>query len=217
MTIGIIAAMEYECDLLLDSLEKIEEIHTIGYTFNLGKIGNNEVVICKSGVGKVNAAMATTLLINEFSCEFIINTGIAGGINNVETNDIVVATELAWNDFDIRIFGYPYGQVPEMPARFMINPEVLTYVKSVLNKLNLKYKEGLVISSDSFITSKEVIHYDDALACEMEGCAVSQVALKAGVDFLVLRYISDIVGKENQEKDYKEFERIMSERSAKIT
>ena len=217
MTIGIIAAMDSEADILLDALDEVEEIHTLGFIFNCGKINDNDIILCKSGVGKVNAAMATTLLINEFSAELIINTGIAGGIKDCNTNDIVIANELAWNDFDIRIFGYPYGQVPGFPLKFIVNPEIIVLVKSILAKQGLNYKEGLIISSDSFITSKDVIKYDDAVACEMEGCAVAQVSTKASVDFLVLRYISDIVGHESQIDDYHKFEDEMANRSASIT
>lgn len=218
--IGIIAAMNIEMEILLDAMNEYEETNFMGYKFYEGSINDIDIVLVESGVGKVNAAMATTLLISEFACDFILNTGIAGGLKGVKTKDVIIADGLMWHDFDIRLFGYEYGQVPHMPKIFPVNPECIMLAKSTLNKLNIDYKTGLILSGDKFVSSYDTLGLAKdmgALASEMEGCAVAQVATKAGVDFIVLRYISDVVGEPSQNEDYLKFEEEMARRSASIS
>ena len=219
MRIGIVAAMKNEMNLILERMGNYDEESIVGYTFYIGSINDNEVVICESGVGKVNAGCAAATLISHFEVELIINTGIAGGLGNTKTRDVIVANGLAWHDFDIRIFGYDYGQVPQMPKVFLVNPTMVMNVKSILNKLNIEYKEGIILSGDQFVTDLnklDMVKDLNAIACEMEGCAIAQGATKAGVDFIVLRYISDLVGAESQNDDYINFEEDMSKMSSKI-
>lgn len=218
--IGIIAAMHIEMDLLIDNMDTVNTTRYMGLEFNECSINNTDVVIVECGVGKVNAAMAATLLISEFSCDLIINTGIAGGLSGVKTKDVVIANGLMWHDLDIRLFGYEYGQVPQMPKIFAVNPACIMLVKSTLNKLKIDYKEGLILSGDKFVSSLDTISECKdlgALAVEMEGAGIAQVSVKAGVDFIVLRYISDIVGEPSQNDDYLKFEEEMARRSAEIT
>ena len=217
--IGIIAAMQVEMDEILNSMDDVNVTRYMGIDFNEGNINGLDIVLVNSGVGKVNMAMAATLLISEFSCDLIINTGIAGGLKGVKTKDVVLATGLMWYDFDIRIFGYEYGQVPQMPKIFGVNPECITLVKSTFNKMNIEYKEGLILSGDKFVSSYDTLgECKDmgALACEMEGAALGQVCVKAGIDFIVVRYISDVVGEPSQNDDYLKFEDEMARRSASI-
>ncbi|MDE5855861.1 MAG: 5'-methylthioadenosine/adenosylhomocysteine nucleosidase [Anaeroplasmataceae bacterium] len=217
--IGIIAAMEEEMAILREAIGNKNTNQICGIRFYEGHIGSQQVVLCTSGVGKVNAAIATTILIEYYSCAFILNTGIAGGINGVETKDIVLARELSYSDVDTTPFGYAYGQIPGMPKTFMPNLEGIIQVKQILKKLGLNYKEAKVYSADSFVTRLEqVSKVDTNIPCiaEMEGAAVAQVCIRGGIDFIVLRYISDIVGKENQIADYKAFESEMAKRSSTI-
>ncbi|MDE6408453.1 MAG: 5'-methylthioadenosine/adenosylhomocysteine nucleosidase [Anaeroplasmataceae bacterium] len=217
--IGIIAAMEEEMSILREAIGNQNTNQICGIRFYEGRIGSQEVVLCTSGVGKVNSAMATTILIEYYSCSFILNTGIAGGITGVKTKDIVLARELSYSDADATPFGYAYGQIPGMPKTYMPNLEGILRVKQVLNRLGLSYKEAKVYSADSFVASLEqVSKVDTSIPCiaEMEGASVAQVCIRSGVDFIVLRYISDIVGKENQIADYNAFESEMAKRSSKI-
>ncbi len=219
MKIGILAAMDVEMELILDELIDVEEIKMVGSTFYLGTLGNQEVVLVKSGIGKVNAAISTTLLIKEFECGLIINTGIAGGTKPLSHRDCIVAKSLQYNDFDLRFFGYEFGQVPQMPKEFVPSIESIVLIKKNLNKLNIAYKEAKVYSGDQFITSYEQLKNIDntsGIVTEMEGAAVAQTCVKCGVDFIVLRYISDIIGDKSQE-DYFEFEKDMANQSANIT
>lgn len=218
--IGIIAAMKVEMDGILSSMEDLNTTKYLGIEFNEGTINDIEIVLVESGMGKANAAMATTLLISEFGCDLIINTGIAGGLKGVETKDVVIANNAMYSDVDARLFGYEYGQVPGMPKYYTVNPECLTLVKSTLNKLEIKYKEGLILSGDKFVSSYDTISECKdlgALAVEMEGTAVAQVCTRAGRDFIILRYISDVVGLPSQNEDYLKFEDEMARRSIKIT
>ena len=217
--IGIISAMRTEMDLILDEMDEINEIKYLGNTFYEGTISDNDIVLVECGVGKVNAAMATTILISEFSCDLIINTGIAGGLPGTKTKDVIIASGLGYHDFDIRLFGYEYGQVPHMPKIFPVNPECVMLCKSTLNKLNIDYKSGVILSGDKFVSDLSLLSECkniDVLAVEMEGCAIAHVATKAGIDFIVLRYISDVVGEPSQNEDYLKFEDEMARRSADI-
>ena len=219
MRIGVIAAMKHEMDLILDEIESLEKEVIGSYVFHYGLIGENEVYVVECGVGKVNAAIATTLLISKFECEFIINTGIAGGISPLETKDVVIGKKLIYSDFDATIFNYEVGQVPGMPKYYSPSEIKVMVIKKILNKLSIPYKEDTIYTGDSFITSMDQLKKVNATsgATEMEGCAVAQTATRFGVDFIVIRYISDIIGKDNQELDYLTFETEMAERSAKIT
>ncbi|MDE7106092.1 MAG: 5'-methylthioadenosine/adenosylhomocysteine nucleosidase [Anaeroplasmataceae bacterium] len=217
--IGIIAAMEEEMEILKDALGCDDFEPICGIKFYVGEIENTEVVLCTSGVGKVNAAMAATLLIDHYSCDLVINTGIAGGITGVTSEDIIIANSLGYYDVDTTPFGYSYGQIPGMPKAFTPSVSSTVMIKSILKRLNLSYKEAMVYSGDSFVTSlDQVAQVNTDMPCiaEMEGAAIAQVCTRSGVEFVVLRYISDIVGQADQLKDYQSFESAMAKRSSKI-
>ncbi len=217
--IGIIGAMQHEVDILVENIENAKKVSVGSFDFYVGGIGENDVVLCQCGIGKVNAAIATTILINTFECDLIINTGIAGGLKGTASKDIIVAEGLVYYDFDLRAFGYELGNVPHMPKLFNPHPEDLMKVKSILTRLGMKYKCGLIGSGDKFVTSYDVLDEfkDKLLACEMEGAAVAHSAIRLGTRFIILRYISDVVGEPSQLGDYNEFEEEMSNRSSKIT
>lgn len=216
--IGIIAAMKPELEILLNHLNLEEESKIGGICFYTGTLGNKPVVLCECGVGKVNAAMAATLMLTQFECDLLINTGIAGGIG-LHKGDVVLADSLRYHDVDATAFGYSYGQIPGMPKEFVPNINTVLMVKQVLSRLGISYQSCPVYSGDCFVESlsvlKNILPVSKA-ACEMEGAAIAQCAVRFGVDFLVLRYISDCIGEDKQVEDYVSFEREMAERSAKI-
>ncbi len=217
--IGIIAAMKPELDILRDELLNSTTVKHCGCVFYCGTIGNCDVVLSECGVGKVNSSMAATLMISYFECNLLINTGIAGAVGGLKTKDVVIASKLMYHDFDTTIFGYQYGQVPAMPLEFTPNIESVVMIKKVLNKLWISYNYCPVYSGDQFVSKREQltkINPEIPSACEMEGASIAQVAVKSGVDFIVLRYLSDVVGEENQVEDYLSFESEMAERSSKI-
>lgn len=117
------------------------------------------------------------------------------------------------------MFGYKLGQVPGDEAFYQASQPVVEQVKSLLNSLNVSYKSGVILSGDQFVTEKfvyEKMGINNVLACEMEGAAIAQTCVKLGVPFIVIRYISDVIGEKSQIENYKIFEEKMAIRSCKI-
>ena len=217
--IGIIAAMEDEMSILLDKLNLNVYEQVCGCKFYLGKVNETDIVLTTCGVGKVNAAIAATVMIEYYECELIINTGIAGGITGVNTKDVIIGTKLMYHDFDVTQFGYQHGQVPGMPKAFIPSLDSIVMFKKILNDQHIDYKEAIIYSGDVFVSNKEVLkNVDTSVPCiaEMEGAAIAHVCVKSGVDFIVVRYVSDIVGEPSQIADYSEFETEMANRSSEI-
>ena len=126
-TIAIIGAMEAEVAHLKTLLGSLKT-HSFGKaaTIHTGTLHGKDIVLCQSGIGKVNAAIATTLVIEHFSPDCVINTGSAGGIGKgLQVGDVVIGTQVAHHDVDVTAFGYAIGQVPQQPASY---PSDLTLV-----------------------------------------------------------------------------------------
>lgn len=135
MVIGIIGAMEEEVVLLRGKLENRQDRVIAGCEFNTGTIDGVKVVLLKSGIGKVNAAIGTTLLIQLYSPDRIINTGSAGGFYpSLSVGDIVISTELRYHDVDATVFGYEYGQVPQMPAFYQPDSHLMQVAEEAAQK-----------------------------------------------------------------------------------
>jgi 5'-methylthioadenosine/S-adenosylhomocysteine nucleosidase len=218
MRIGIVGAMNEEISLICNKLEKLKKIVEHNIDISFGKINDNEIYIISSGVGKVNASVATSMLILNFNCELIINTGVAGGINDTNTKDVILATGLVQSDFDISIFGREKGEIPGFNKILKPNDEDIKLIENVLNDLNIKYKKGIILTQDRFVTGYDMFeNVDGSLATEMEGASVAQTAIKLNTRFIILRYISDVVGKEKQIENYDLFESEMSHLSSIIT
>ena len=216
--IGIIAAMQHEMDLLRENIDHLQDVKIAGFVFYIGKINEHDVILCQSGVGKVNAGIASSLMISHFECNLIINTGICGGLG-LRKRDVVIAKEVKYHDVDCSAFGYEYGQIPGMPKSFVPSIESTLMIKSVLSRLGINYQNVTVYSGDQFVLSLDQVkkaNPGDVFACEMEGAGVAQSCTKAGVEFVVLRYVSDCIGESNQQDDYNMFEAEMSEKSANI-
>lgn len=198
MKIGIIAAMEQEIRLLKEKLKNKRETIVANQTFYEGEIGSSSVVMVQSGIGKVNAAIATTLLITLFEASTVINTGSAGGIGkNLKVGDLVLSTDLSYNDADARAFGYAYGQIPQMPERYEADKETVSLLKKSALESGWDVRHGLIVTGDSFISDKNTIseiqsHFSDALVTEMEGTAVAQTCFQFKVPFVVVRAVSDV-------------------------
>ena len=216
--IGIIAAMQHEMDLLRENIDHIQDVKIAGFVFYIGKINEHDVILCQSGVGKVNAGIASSLMISHFECNLIINTGICGGLG-LRKRDVVIAKEVKYHDVDCSAFGYEYGQIPGMPKSFVPSIESTLMIKSILSRLEINYQNVTVYSGDQFVLSLDQVkkaNPGDVFACEMEGAGVAQSCTKAGVEFVILRYVSDCIGETDQQDDYNKFEAEMSERSANI-
>ncbi|MBO4540331.1 MAG: 5'-methylthioadenosine/adenosylhomocysteine nucleosidase [Clostridia bacterium] len=187
--IGIVIAMESELRPYLT--EKTTEVVIGGKTFYKTVIGNKEAVIVFSGIGKVNAAYACTLLCREFSPEFIVTTGLSGGLGRSNVLDTVVATATCQHDSDTTALGDPIGLVSTVNKIYFPADEKLTDLFCRLTGA----KKGVFACGDQFVADKEkaqkIVDTFDAIACDMESGAIGQVAYLAGVPYVAVRIISD--------------------------
>ena len=201
---GVIGAMESEVARLRGLLGGVTVSERAGLTFYDGTLGAHRVVLVQSGIGKVNAARCTQLLIDKYTPDYIVNTGIAGGIGKgLAVADVVIGTELVQHDFDISVFGHARGYLATgvdhlNPTVFRSDAELVTAFRAAAEAVigAERVKTGRIASGDQFISELAVKHdiadTFGAAAAEMEGCAIAQVAEYAGVPFVVVRAISDL-------------------------
>ena len=225
--IGVIGAMESEVCKLQAGLRTpaIESIANL--TFYCGKIEKNELVLVQSGVGKVNAARAAQVLIDRYHPDYIINTGIAGGVGDgLHVGDFVIGTELLQHDFDLTGFGYAKGYISgcgdgQSASVFSSDAQLIqAFSKSASSALPAQSVHlGRIASGDVFVADvdrKIQIKNDfSVLAVEMEGAAIAQVAVANGVPFIVIRAISDLADGTATES-FETFEEKTATLSAKI-
>ena len=197
MKFGIIAAMEEELKTLLLALEDKKEVVVLGKTYYEGRIGQHEVVLVQSGIGKVLSAMSVTILAETFGVDAIINTGSAGAVSEgLAIGDVVIADRLVYHDVDVTAFGYAYGQMAGQELYYQADQTLMASLQKVLNQQGIHNHVGLIATGDSFIAGQEKVdtikhHFPEVLAVEMEGAAVAQAAQAAGKPFLVIRAMSD--------------------------
>ena len=221
--IGIIGAMEAEVALLRDSLNGLET-HRFGKNFVVytGQFAGKDIALCQSGIGKVNAAIATTLLKEHFAPDVVINTGSAGGIGgDLKVGDVVVGTHIMHHDVDVTAFGYQHGQVPQLPAAFTCDETlVATAEKAACTFQAARVMHGLIVSGDSFINSKAAIEQIHArlpqpLAVEMEAAAIAQTCYQLDTPFVVIRAISDSA-EDSASVSFEEFLEVAAKHSAQL-
>lgn len=198
MNIGIIAAMSEELEPLLKDMKLISKETIASVTFNKGILLGKEIVAVVCGIGKVNAAICTQLLISKYNIDKIINVGVAGGVNKeIYPGDIVIADNLLEHDFDCSVFGDPIGQIPRMDTfDFRCDKDLVSLAENSCTKIdNIKSYTGRIVSGDQFIASMEKVQFLDkeftALACEMEGASIAHVCYSNKIPFVVIRSISD--------------------------
>lgn len=198
MKIGIIGAMSEEVEKLKNEMVVEEKVDRANMTFYHGELLGKEVVIVTCGIGKVNAAVCTQILIDRFGVEKIINVGVAGGLNkDIYPGDIVVAENLVQHDVDDTVFGYPLGQIPRMETfDFKCDEDLVEKARNAIDKIeDANGFVGRVVSGDQFISEAEKLKFlgehFNAYACEMEGASIGQVCYLNSVPFVVIRSISD--------------------------
>ena len=204
MKIAIIGAMEEEVTILRNKMKNVKKEVIAGCEYNAGTLEDKEVILLKSGIGKVNAAMSTTILLEKFKPELIINTGSAGGYDpSLQVGDVVISTEVVHHDVDVTVFGYKYGQVPQMPASFEADKKLIETAEAAAASLVVMSSgKGMIATGDSFMNDPERVEFvrkqfPELVAVEMEAAAIAQVAYQFGVPFVVLRALSDIAGQES--------------------
>jgi adenosylhomocysteine nucleosidase len=204
MKIAVIGAMEEEVTLLRGEIGSPLATTIAGCEFIEGKIGDHEVVLVKSGIGKVNAAIATTLLLNNFKPDIVLNTGSAGGFHeSLEVGTIVISNEVRHHDVNVTAFGYELGQVPGQPAAYCADLNLVDVARTAVEEIGEHaHATGLIASGDTFMSDAEHVRkvkeqFPLMIAAEMEASAVAQVCHQFGTPFVVIRALSDIAGKES--------------------
>ena len=223
MKFGILVAEPEEYDAM-EQIIKIEKRNRIyELNFSEGTIKNQSCVVVKCGIGKVNAARATQLLIDSYKPEYIIDVGVAGALNpNLDIGDIVVGTCLVQHDFDITAFGHTKGYITGIGDKIYSDDTLVQKIENVIkNKEELQYRfvKGTIASGDIFCTKVEmkdkIYAKFDAQCVEMEGAAVAQVCYLCNVPFVVIRSISDTPNGRN-ERTYEQFIKPSAERCCNI-
>lgn len=208
--IGIIGAMEEEVTILKNKIVDLSEINVAHVKFYTGLLNNKEIVLTQSGIGKVNASISTTLLIEMFNPDIIINTGSAGALDeSLSVGDILISNEVTYHDADATAFGYHYGQIPQMPALYESSKKLVELTSNIVKQQNLQSKVGMIVSGDSFIGSAKLrnkikAQFPEAMAVEMEATAIAQTCYQFNVPFIVTRAVSDLANGE-AEMSFEEF------------
>ncbi len=198
--IAIIAAMEKELKTILDAMD-ISEIVTISdKILYIGMMKNKEVIVAKSGIGKVNAAITTTILCLNYEIDFIINTGVAGGLFPVNTGEIVLSEAVTY--FDVNVINIDpelsFGQIPGDSFLVKADEKLVSFAKSIFDDMKFDYRIGIIASGDQFITDSQTLKpiqkiVENLLAVEMESMAVAVAASKFNIPFIIIRGISDVI------------------------
>lgn len=199
--IGIICAMQQEAAQLLARLQEQKKEKAGPFEFVRGRLNGCEIILSQSGMGKVNAAINTLEMIKNFSPDFIINSGVAGGLDTrLNTMDTVLGARYVYHDVWCGD-GNDYGQVQQLPT-FYTADKILLEAAEKLRLQNPKTVHvGLICTGDQFVSGAQAVavirrHFAQALACDMESAAIAQVCYRYQVPFLSMRLISDVAGKE---------------------
>lgn len=211
--IGIIGAMDEEVAMLKEKLTEVQVETKAAMDFYKGKLEGKDVVVVRSGIGKVNAAMCAQILADIYHADHVINTGIAGSLKaEINIGDIVLSTDALQHDMDAQAFGYEPGQIPRVDTlSFKADENMISLAKECCKKVNLEIGvfTGRVVSGDQFISDKEKKKWlTDTFAgycTEMEGAAIAQVCYFNHIPFLIVRSISDKAD-DSASMDYPTFE-----------
>lgn len=223
MKLGIIGAMDVEVATLKAKMEDITVTTRAGMEYYAGKLEGLDAVVVQCGIGKINAAMCTQILIDSFGVDAIVNTGIAGSLlAELNIADLVISRDAIHHDFDLRFWGRPIGQVPGMDViAFPADEKLMAAAYAAAEAENAGHtKIGRVASGDQFICSREqkekIIADTGAVCAEMEGASIAHTAYRNGVPFVIIRAISDKAD-DSAEMDYPTFEAIAAQRCANVT
>ena len=212
--------MHKEHEQLVALLSNTREEKSGHFSFVEGEMNGKKVVLMESGIGKVNAAIGAVELIHHYDLGILINTGVAGGIDDcLNVMDVVVGQRVAYHDVDCGPEAEP-GQVQGLPRYFEGNEVLLDAAMNISTDVNLH--SGLICSGDQFITNKEQLKeikncYPEGLAVDMESGALAQVCYLYNVPFLSFRIISDTPGADNHFDQYQNFWDTMADKSFGVT
>lgn len=221
--IGIIGAMELEVEQLKEQMQVEKIVKKAAMEFYEGTLDGVSVVIVKSGIGKVNAALCSQILVDLFEVTHLINTGVAGSLNaKLDIGDILISKDAVHHDMDVTPLGYAKGQVPQMDTfAFAADEKMISAAEQSCKKVNpdISVVVGRVVSGDQFISSSVVkeslIENFQGDCAEMEGAPIAHAAYLNGIPFVIIRAISDKADN-SAEMDYPTFERAAAKHSAAL-
>ncbi|MCP1660896.1 5'-methylthioadenosine/adenosylhomocysteine nucleosidase [Neisseria perflava] len=197
-TVAVIGAMAQEIELLKGRLNHAQEVAFGKFQAYVGELSGKRVVLALSGIGKVNAAVATAWVIHQFAPDCVINTGSAGGLGKgLKIGDVVVGTQMAHHDVDVTAFGYLWGQVPQLPAAYDSDVGLVAVANQAAAVFEgAQVTQGLIVSGDQFVHSSETVaqirgHFPEVKAVEMEAAAIAQACYQLETPFVVIRAVSD--------------------------
>ena len=223
MMIGIIGAMEEEVAILKEAMDIEEKVTYASMDFCKGKLCGKDVVIVRSGIGKVNAGICAQILVDKFNVDVLINTGIAGSLDaQIDIGDMVISTDCVEHDVDASIFGDPIGQVPRMDTfSFPADPALVEKAVAANEEANpdIKTFSSRIVSGDQFVSSSEVkdklVNLFGAKCTEMEGAAIAHAAYLNKVSCVIIRAISDKADN-SATMDYPTFEKKAIQHSVRL-
>mgnify|MGYP005762818317 FL=1 len=221
--IGIVIAMDEEREEILELMTNVQVKQIYNLRFLTGKINNRDCILIKSGVGKVNAARTTQVLLDNFEVEFVINAGAAGAVNYLlNIGDIVIAKHVVQHDFDITAFGHSKGYITGIGDKIQCDLGLVSAFENMLKnmpELSYNIKLGIVASGDIFCTSidmkNKINSKFNADVVDMECAAVGQVCYLDDIPFISIRCISDVPDGQN-EKTFDDNLKLASKRCAKL-
>ncbi len=212
--IGIIGAMDEEVATLIKHYGCEEKVKFLDFEFNILKYKDKKIVVVVSGIGKVNSAICTQLLIDRFNVECVVNSGIAGAISEkLDIADIVFSSDLIQHDVNAVNFGYKLGQIPRMGDNYIFkgDKQLLDKMEQIAQNKGIKYYVGRIVSGDEFVSTnskKEWLRDNfDAMCTDMESASIAHVCYLNKVPFMAIRCISDTAD-DRASMVYKEFEEI---------
>lgn len=215
--IAFIGAMSEEINEFLKIMDSYNEKTISNVLFYEGYINDEKCVLLKSGVGKINAAMTTTILLENYDVEGVVNIGTAGGLKDyLQVLDVVVGDRVA--NYDADVPGWDRNFSSEKLA-FKADEKYIDIMKKIIEEEENRIYIGGIASGDSFVCKDEQVDYilsffPDALCCEMEACGVASVCKNYDIPFIIIRSLSDIAVKENNSIAFEEYVSKASVRSA---
>ncbi|SHO53844.1 5'-methylthioadenosine/adenosylhomocysteine nucleosidase [Anaerocolumna xylanovorans] len=220
---GIIGAMEEEVNQLKEKMEGVSRKEKAGMEFLEGTLEGRPCVVVRSGIGKVNAAVCTQILIDDYGVDVVINTGVAGSLKaEINIGDMVISEDALQHDVDATGFGYDYGVIPRMKTSVFKTEDTLTALAvKVCKEVNpdIGVFPGRIVSGDQFISDREkkiwIKEHFHGLCTEMEGGAIAQTAHLNKIPFLIIRAISDKAD-DSAHMDYGAFEAKAIEHTVKL-
>lgn len=221
-TIAVVGAMEQEIELLRESMANVKHVSFVKFSAYEGELAGKRMVLVLSGIGKVNAAVSTSWVIHQFAPDCIINTGSAGGLGKgLKVGDVVIGETVAHHDVDVTAFGYVWGQVPQLPAVFTSDSNLIRQAEKAAQVFEgAAVTQGLIVSGDRFVHSSEGVaeirsHFPDVKAVEMEAAAIAQTCHQLEVPFVIIRAVSDSAD-EKADISFEEFLKTAAVSSAKM-